>query len=125
MEKGKLLFIICLLLTIVALGACGDKDDVNKKVNPNEIIVGTWEAVNEFGDVTQFVFYEDGTFIYNIFNKERIDDIFEGTYVTKDETISLFYTIHKERNSDTKWYELAVDDTQEFRFRISDDKLTF
>jgi hypothetical protein len=129
MKKGKVLFIITFLLTTFVFVACGDKDDdVNpqqeEQVNPNDQLVGTWEAVNELGDATQFVFYKDGKLVYYIYNKELVDDIFEGTYVIDDDRISLLYLVHKERVGGNEWSEQTANETRLFRFSVSNNELT-
>ena len=77
----KLVLLFFSLFTLSALISCGE-DDEEKKNDYITQILGTWDmAPKENGDITEFVFNDDGNFISNIYIEGNIDDFFEGIYI--------------------------------------------
>ena len=119
----KLVLLFFSLFTLSALISCGE-DDEEKKNDYITQILGTWDmAPKENGDITEFVFNDDGNFISNIYIEGNIDDIFEGTYIIEKDIVTINFSVHKERVG-TKWNELKMNDSRKFRFRIEKNKLT-
>ena len=81
---------------------------------------------NEYGDIYEMVFMENGRFIDNVIIDKQIDDIFEGTYIIKENIVTKNYLTHKERKGKSdQWLEGVVEEGNKiFRFNIEGDKLT-
>jgi len=81
---------------------------------------------NEYGDIYEMVFMENGRFIDNVIIDKQIDDIFEGTYIIKENIVTKNYLTHKERKGKSdQWLEGVVEEgNKTFRFNIEGDKLT-
>lgn len=75
---------------------------------------------NEYGDIYEMVFMENGRFIDNVIIDKQIDDIFEGTYIIKENIVTKNYLTHKERKGKSdQWLEGVVEEgNKTFRFNI-------
>lgn len=121
----KFLTFSILIINLLLCSACGS-DDKDEVVVQN-LLIGTWDMEpNEYGDIYEMVFMENGRFIDNVIIDKQIDDIFEGTYVIKENIVTKNYLTHKERKGKSnQWLEGVVEEgNKTFRFNIEGDKLT-
>ena len=121
----KFLTFSILIINLLLCSACGS-DDKDEVVVQN-LLIGTWDMEpNEYGDIYEMVFMENGRFIDNVIIDKQIDDIFEGTYIIKENIVTKNYLTHKERKGKSdQWLEGVVEEgTKTFRFNIEGGKLT-
>lgn len=121
----KFLTFSILIINLLLCSACGS-DDKDEVVVQN-LLIGTWDMEpNEYGDIYEMVFMENGRFIDNVIIDKQIDDIFEGTYIIKENIVTKNYLTHKERKGKSdQWLEGVVEEGNKiFRFNIEGDKLT-
>ncbi len=96
------------------LYACWEKENVLYSSN----LIGAWELTEQIENDTyqcNITFFEDGTFSYEVYKNQQINNAYEGLYRLNESVVTVI-----DLNSKTDKLLVSLSD---FEFEISDDKL--